>query len=82
MLSFFDVPVMKRLCFVTYPIMHARSSYSCYWSQKKEVDVPSDGDSEADKTKMEAAQKTQAAVIKDFKSKKKEREVQEQLRKQ
>ena len=51
-------------------------------AKKTEVDVPSDGDSEADKTKMEAAQKTQAAVIKDFKSKKKEREVQEQLRKQ
>ena len=51
-------------------------------AQKTEVDVPSDGGSEVDKEKMAAAEKIQSDAIKEFKQKKKDRELQEQLRKQ
>ena len=51
-------------------------------AQKTEVDMPSDGGSEADKAEMAGAEKIQSDAIKEFKRKKKERELQEQLQKE
>ena len=50
-------------------------------AQKTEVDVPSDGGSEEDKEEMAGAERIQSDAIKEFK-RKKEPELQEQLRKQ
>lgn len=51
-------------------------------AKKTELDAPSEIDSEAEKAEMESAEKTQKEAIKEHKRKKKEREVQDQLRKQ
>ena len=49
-------------------------------THKTEVDVLSDVDSEAEKKEMAAAEKVQSEAMKEFKRKKKEREIQEELR--